>query len=93
MLTNAQESAHNARVRLNYRTGPEKPEHRGAHPPYVRMSGFFVRSYHFCMSEASGCLCGGRVLDGGFLNPLCLAHHPEKMARCSTNHQGVLPCK
>lgn len=30
MLTNAHKSAHNARVRLNYRTGPEKPEHRGA---------------------------------------------------------------
>lgn len=85
MLTNAQESAHNARVRLNYRTGPEKPESVGAHRlTSRRSSGFFVRSYHFCMSEASGCLYGGRILLSGFLNPLCLAHHPEKMARGST---------
>ena len=75
MLTNAQESAHNARVRLNYRTGPEKPERIGVQPPYVRMSGFFVRGHHFLTSEASGYLYGGRFQFGGFLNPLCLAHH------------------
>lgn len=83
MLTNAQESAHNARVRLNYRTGPEKPECIGAQPPYVRMSGFFVRGHHFLTSEAGGYLYGGRFQCSGFLNPPCLAHHPEKMARGS----------
>ena len=86
MLTNAQESAHNARVRLNYRTGPEKPEYAGARRlTYRRLCGFFVRGHHFLTSEASGCLYGGRFLYSGFLNPLCLAHHPEKMARGSFN--------
>lgn len=90
MLTNAQESAHNARVRLNYRTGPEKPECNGAQPPYVRMSGFFVRGHHFLTSEAGGYLYGGRFHCSGFLNPPCLAHHPEKMARGSCNLQWSL---
>lgn len=74
MLTNAQESAHNARVRLNYRTGIGTPNLLGAQPPYVRMSGFFVREYHFLTSETCGHLCGGRVLTGGSSNPQRLAH-------------------
>ncbi len=74
MLTNAHESAHNARVRLNYRTGRGTPNLLGAQPPYVRMSGFFVRMYHFLTSETCGHLYGGRVLVGGSSNPQCLAH-------------------
>ena len=74
MLTNAQESAHNARVRLNYRTGIGTPNLLGAQPPYVRMSGFFVREYHFLTSETCGHLRGGRVLTGGSSNPQRLAH-------------------
>lgn len=74
MLTNAQESAHNARVRLNYRTGLGTPNLSGAHPPYVRMSGFFVRTHHFLTSEAGGHLYGGRTLIGGSSNLPCLTH-------------------
>lgn len=74
MLTNAQESAHNARVRLNYRTGLGTPNSLGAQPPYVRMSGFFVREYHFLTSETCGHLRGGRDLESGSSNPQCLAH-------------------
>lgn len=74
MLTNAHESAHNDRVRLNYRTGLGTPNLLGAQPPYVRMSGFFVREYHFLTSETCGHLRGGRVLTGGSSNPQCLAH-------------------
>nr|DAD80981.1 MAG TPA: hypothetical protein [Podoviridae sp. ct9P15] len=85
MLTNAQKSAHNGRVRLNYRTGCGNPNLLGAQPPYVRMSGFFVRIYHFLTSETCGHLYGGRVLTGGISTPQRLAHHRGKWCEISTN--------
>ena len=93
MLTNAQKSAHNGRVRLNYRTGLGTPNLLGAQPPYVRMSGFFVREYHFLTSETCGHLRGGRVLTGGSSNPQCLAHPPGTGREISTHLLGVLLCK
>ena len=65
---------------------------QGAHNRLTstRLSGFFVRSYHFLTSEACGQLRAGRVLESGISTPQRLAHHRGKWYEAPINFSRSL---
>ena len=82
MLTRCPNSAYNVPVLTKKvsigRGNPTRST--GAHNRLTstRLSGFFVRSYHFLTSEACGQLRAGRFLLSGISTPQRLAHHRGK---------------
>lgn len=94
MLTSQNKSAYNDPViTKKVMIGRGNPnDSQGAHNRLTstRLSGFFVRSYHFLTSEACGQLRAGRVLESGISTPQRLAHHRGKWYEAPINFSRSL---
>ena len=94
LLTSQNKSAYNAPViTKKVMIGRGNPnDSQGAHNRLTstRLSGFFVRSYHFLTSEACGQLRAGRVLESGISTPQRLAHHRGKWFEAPINFSRSL---